>query len=489
MNIFKTFILLSLFISFLFSNVTTSIPKTSIKNEPFIFSFEVIGNDVEFPNINFIDGNIVDNISNSSSTTIINSNLTKKIKRVYSFYPNDDFVFPSFKFIIDGKEILTEEQSIKLVDAKKTKSKFFDFSIKTNKDEVFEGENLLLTIVFKYSKNLQVLDLKLKESSLENFWFKNIDNSKQYEDSEFIIHELKYILFPQKNGELIINAFNIDVKHIDSNSRSFFSNGIVNQRVYSNALKIKVNKLPFNLDLIGEYQISSEVDKLIVEKNEPVSYKLTIKGNGNFDDIKDIKLNIPNVTIYENKPIIETKYEDGKYKGIYTKVFSLVSDKSFDIPSVKLKYYDLNLKKEFENSTKIFSIKVNDNSTSTEVLKLEKLPINVEKKEIVKVIDKSSIKSKILYFSFGIIFTLLMLGLYFYVINSRKNRKLDDIPLVRKVKLSKNKEELLKSLCVYINLNKDLDKLIFKIEEVDNINLLKKEIVKLLKQIDLKVNK
>ena len=97
--------------------------------------------------------------------------------------------------------------------------------------------------------------------------------------------------------------------------------------------------------MIGDFNISASVNKIDIKQGESVSLKLEISGVGNFDDIEDIKLDIPNATVYDNKPDVKTKYSDLGYEGTYTKVFSIIPESSITIPSIKLKYFDKKNKK------------------------------------------------------------------------------------------------------------------------------------------------
>ena len=108
MKIFKFISLFFLFVSTLFADVKLYLPShTLVKNEAFIFVLEAYGNDITFPNISLIDGQIVQEVASSNSTNIINGNITKQIKKTYSFYPTKDFILPSFETIIDGKSYKT----------------------------------------------------------------------------------------------------------------------------------------------------------------------------------------------------------------------------------------------------------------------------------------------------------------------------------------------------------------------------------------------
>lgn len=157
------------------------------------------------------------------------------------------------------------------------------------------------------------------------------------------------------------------------------------------------------------------------------------------------------------------------------------------IPSIKLSYFDKNKKEVVTKQSDNFNIKVIDN-TQTAIIKekLEKKISSEPSKQIIKVVEKSSIKDNILYFSLGIITMSLILSLYFYVIKQKENKKFNQKPIIKKVKACKTKDELLKTLCVFLKQDPKLDELIFKIEKQNDISSIKKELIKLLKEIDIK---
>ena len=487
MKIFKFIGLFFLFVSPLFGNVKLYLPSnTIVKNEAFVFVLEAYGNDITFPNISLIDGQSVQEIASSNATNIINGKVTKKIKKTYSFYPTKDFILPSFETLIDGKNYKTNEEKITIQKALKTQSNIFDFNIKTNNSDLYIGENFILTMVFKYKKDVDILDLTFDKPNFENFWYKQIDNSKKYEDGDFTVFEIKFLMFALKKGIQKIEPLGINAQIMDNNSYSVFSS-TRNKKIYSNELEFDIKSLPDNINLIGNFDISASVDKLIVKKGEAVSFKLNIKGKGNIDDLPDIKLPIDDVTIYENKPLVRTQTSNNEYSGEWEKVYSIIANKSFTIPSIKIDYFDKNLSKTISKQTDIFNIEVLDEEIKKEVVleKAEDIALPIETpKEIIKVVEKISTLDRIIYFFLGVVFSLLIISLYYYVITSRREKQ-EDKPLVKKVKESKTKEELLKILAVYLKIDAKLDLLIFELEKTQDIDSLKKEIIKILKELKL----
>lgn len=480
------FILILLNIS-LFANVILKSPDIFIKGEPFIFEYEAVGSSIEFPEIKSIDGYLVESIGSSRSLQIINGNYDEKIAKRFKLLPQNDFTIPSFIFKIDGKELKSQEKKISAKTITKTTSDNFDLTLKASKNELYTGEELLVKLIFKYKKDLQITNLGFEKPHFNNFWYKRLDNSsKRYEENNYIVQELDFLLFPQKSGELTISSLRVDVQMIDSNSSGnfgFFTMAPKVVKVYSNELKFNVKDLPELVNYIGDFEIDASVDKIKIKQGESISYRLNIKGVGNFDDIQDIKLNIANATIYDNKPEINTKYTINGYEGVYSKVYSIVPGTSLEIPSISFKYFSKKDKKIVEKKTKSFKIEVEEKSINKVILEKPTIEKSVHEKVIIKK-EKSS-SDRIIFFILGVITTLLIIGLYTYARLQKDKKSKNETPLIKLVKKSKDKSELMKVLVPFIKKDKDLDNLIFECQSSKDFKVLKKETLELLK--DLKI--
>lgn len=483
---FRYILLLNILLVSLFANVKITAPNSFLKDELYIFSIEVNGSNIVFPKIDNIDGNVVNEIGSSSSTNIINGRISKSIRKNYSLLASKEFTIPSLEFEVDGKSFFTKEKKVLQQKVEKTKSNIFDLTIKANKNELFVGEDFILTLIFKYRKDAQITDLNLSKPSFDGFWYKQLEESKKYEENNFVVQELNYLLFPLQSGSLKIEPLFINASLVDFNRNfnSFFSTPTKQYKIYSNALNLNIKALPMNIDLIGDFTVEASIDKNSIKNGEAISYKVKIAGSGNIEDIKDIKLSLDNATIYENKAKIKATYINGKYKGTYDKTFSIIPSKTLVIPPIELKYFDENKNEIITKRTKSFNIYV-ENQIEKQNIVLEKKKESKEVKK-VEVIKESSFIEKVIYFLLGIVFSVLILCLYLYVINQRKKKEFIEQPLVKKIKKSKNKEELLKVLVVYLNMDKKLDKLIFDLEKSDNIESIKKEVIKLLKSLNFK---
>lgn len=486
MKQFKFLIILIIVHISLLANVIVKAPNSFLKGESFIFKLEAVGSSIDFPKIEKIDGYIVEDFGTSRSLQIINGNYKEKYSRTYKIVPTNDFIMPSFTFLIDGKEVKTIEKKITAQKITKTSSSNFDLTLKPSKTSLYVGEELVVKLVFKHKKGLQITNLGFEQPHFENFWYKKIKNTNsRYENNGFIIQELEFLLFPQKSGELTIDSLRVDVQLVDTSSSSgtfgFFSSVPKIVKVYSNQLKFDIKKLPEDITLIGEFDIKTNIDKTKVKQGESVSFKIDINGVGNFDDIEDIKLNIDETTIYDNKPEVRTKYGEKGYEGIYSKVYSIVPNKSIEIPSISFKYFSKKENKIIEKKTKSYKIIVEDIVNKKNVLEKAEKKIETKKEIIIK--KESSLEEKLTFFILGIIATLLIIGLYTYVKILKSKKREDEIPLIKLVKKVKDKQELMKVLIPYIKSNSTLDDLIYQCESEKDFKVLKKEIILLLKEI------
>jgi len=484
-------LLLSILLSIkLFASVRLKSQDFFIKGETFIFKYEVSGSSVKFPKIDKIDNYVVQNLGTSSSIEVINGNRREKISKTYEIVPQNDFIIPSFTFNIDGKNIKSEVKKVVAKKISKTISNNFNLSLKASKNDLYVGEDLLITLVFKYKKGLQISDLRFAQSHFENFWSKKIKNpSKMHEENGYIVQELKFLLFPQKSGKLTIDPLRVIVGLVNSQNSmgtfNFFSPTVKTKNIYSNPLSFNVKNLPQNVSLIGKFNISSTIDKNSINQGDSISYELKIEGFGNFDDIGELKLKVLDALVYDNKAVIKTKYTPNGYEGVYTKIFSIVPNNSTTIPKLSITYFDKVNKQIVTKETNSFRIEVKNAIKKQTVL--QKKVLESKPKTIIKHSVKNlTLEQKGIYFFLGIIITLLIITLFYvFKINKTSKTKKRDTPLVKQVKRVKSKQELIKLLAPLVKKDDKLDRLIFKCEGKKDLKDLKKEIIILLKDLKL----
>lgn len=483
----KLFFLFFVFLTTLFSQVNLILPSVMTRGEPLTFSLEVTGQNIKLPDMRQFSNMNIQEVSSSISKNYINGRSIEIIKKVYVIFPKESFLFPSLEVEVDGQISKTKEKKIEVIQPSKTKSDLFDFSLKASKNELYLGEKFLLTLVFKYKKDAKIFDLSFGEPNFENFYVEQLKDNKQYEENGFIVQHINFLMTPLKLGELKLDSMVVNAEVMNIDDGFSFSSGVTkNIKIYSNNLGFNVKTLPDNLKLIGDFNVETFIDKQVVKKGEAISYKIKIDGFGNLDDIPDLKLDLKNATIYENKPIINKYLNGDTYYGEYIKTFSIVPNDSFVLEPIVLDYFDKKEQKNISKSSKKYEIKVISeiNQTSSKLEKAEPKVV-VQKSEIKTIKDEISIFDRFLYFVLGIISSVFILGLYWYVKKQRLIKSSYEKPLIKKVLASKTKDELIKVLSIYVKLDKKLDELIFEVEKVENIKPIKKEIVNLLRELNL----
>ena len=475
-----------------FANVFVKSPNTFHEGDPLVFQIEATGIDIKFPNINSIDGFVVTKNGSSNSLTIVNGKRNQTISKTYKLFPNKTVTIPPFKILIDNKEFLTKEKRVNKIKAQKTKSKFIDFKIVVSDKELYVGEQTLFTLTFKYRRDLQIVDLGFTTPTFNDFWSKQINQPKKYMDGEFVVQELQYVIFPQKSGKITIPALKVDVSLVDSrnNNMSFFGPAVRIEKIYSNELTLNIKDLPNNAFLIGDFTINETVDEKVLNAGEALNFDIQIQGRGNIDDIPDFKLDIPSATIYDNKAVKTYDMINGKYGGTYKKSYSIVANEDIIIPSFSLQYFD-----KVNNKIKVLKTKEHKIKVLKSVKKESELfkqngavkENDSKVKEIVKVIETTD-NQKLLYFFFGVLSSSLLIGLSIYIFKLKAKESQIDLPLEKELRNTKSNSELLNILLSYINMDRDLDKMIYRLENEKTLNFkpIKKEILAIVRQKDIR---
>ena len=98
-------------------------------------------------------------------------------------------------------------------------------------------------------------------------------------------------------------------------------------------------------DLVGSFTLQREFSSPKVKAYEPFHLSISLKGEGNLQNIKAFDLNISGVRVFAQEPQKEFTLSKEGFLGSYTQKFAFVSDRNFTIPKIELGYFDLREKK------------------------------------------------------------------------------------------------------------------------------------------------
>lgn len=178
----------------------------------------------------------------------------------------------------------------------------------------FIGQQVILTN--KIYTKVPISNLMVKKvSSFQGFWSKNLmDNNRQYQQKTEIINGEEYIvavinkfaIFPQKTGKLIIDPTEMDCTvqlRVQTKKKrgydpfeDFFNDPFFNRNVKNIATVIKSNKVTINVKplpqmgkpkgfngAVGDFRLSSKIDRTDLSANDALTLTFTISGKGNLE--------------------------------------------------------------------------------------------------------------------------------------------------------------------------------------------------------------
>ncbi len=261
------------------------------------------------------------------------------------------------------------------------------------------GQQVILT--YKIYTKVPVSNLMVKKlSSFQGFWSKGLlDDKQQYKQTSEIINGKEYIvatinqfaIFPQKTGKLTIEPTEMEctVQLRVQNKRKrgndpfedffndpFFNRNVknINTIVNSNPITVNVKPLPQEgkpsnfSGSVGDFRISSRIDRTRLVANDALTLTYTISGKGNLELI-----NMPDIKF----PVDFESFDPKITSNIKTNPYGLSGKKKFEylaiprvggdfvIKPVILSYFNPADKKYHNISTEEYNIKVEKGSVSS----------------------------------------------------------------------------------------------------------------------------
>ena len=257
-----------------------------------------------------------------------------------------------------------------------------------DKQRAYIGEQV--TITYKLYTRLSIgqwQPSKVPES--QGFWSEDLEiptkvipTVENYEGKQYSVYLLKKAaVFPSQTGELSVTPLEMNIPVQIQKKRKpsgnsifddffndpFFGNAqTVNYDAKSNTLKINAVPLPENnkpesfKGAVGQFTITSELDKTTGKTNEPLSLKVNIFGSGNISLLSVPDLNLPaGMEKYDPKTSDQITRQ-GRISGKKSIEYLIVPRNAGrkEIPPVKFSYFDPAKKGYVTISTPPYTINV-----------------------------------------------------------------------------------------------------------------------------------
>ena len=353
-----------------------------------------------------------------------------------------------------------------------------------SKVKVHREEHLIATIKLFSRLNITRLE-NAKLPSFQGFITEELAippltslNRERINDQVYLTGVLKkYILYPQKSGEIKIDPFELDIfyqKPGNRRSRNMFDDffGAIDsegRKVISNSVTINVSDLPKNKPFsfsgaVGQIKLSASVDNSNVNTNDAVNLKVKISGNGNLKYINPLKIEFPSdFDVYDPKINDNIKYSESGAVGNKTFEYLMIPRHAgeFTIPSFSFSYFDTETDQYKTQKAGPFNIKVAKSEGDTMVtvstaftkedVKFLGMDIQFIKKDIkLKKTNQFIFGTRTFYMAyvFGILLFLII-----FLFRKKKMKESANIILVKNKKAKKFARKRLKKASGFMKQN------------------------------------
>lgn len=349
---------------------------------------------------------------------------------------------------------------------------------------VYRGEQIVATVKLYINPNINLGGFdEVNLPTYEGFYTQDIEIPQQinltrevYNDKIYQVGVLKKtILFPQQNGKITIEPFDLSLLIQQRvKPRSFFddffsSYRTVRAKITSSPTTVNVKNLPAEPDHfmggVGNFNITSSISSENVTTNDAVTLTVKINGTGNIRLIRNPELTLPtDFEIYDPRATDNVSASENGVSGTKTieYLFQPRFEGDYTIPGITFAYFNPKTNRYETKSTKAYLLQVEKGSeeqSATVVSSLRKEDVQLIGQDIrfIKT-DAPSLKA-VGYTFFGTIGFYSFYGgsallfLILFVVYRKKVRENANIAMVRNKKANRIATKRLKAAAGFIKQN------------------------------------
>ena len=451
------------------------------------------------------------NQSTSSSFQIINGRRSSSVTITYTYYlqatGEGEFTLAPAKVTVKGKEYQSNPVKINVIAAETSGQSgqasipgakpaeqpaeqtmdidvFDDLFVRlhTDRSSIYLGEHVIVTI--KLYTRLQIAQFGQTEMpDFDGFWTQEIEAPTQLnlvrENINGKIFNTglirKVIVFPQKTGEITISPFSLEtyirqqVRQPQSVFDDFFGSSYttVLKLLKSDPVSIEVKPLPSGAPAdfrgtVGNIGMKAEIDKLELQTNDALTYRITISGDGNIQ-LSDLpRLNFPpDFESYD--PRIETNVKNSQTGQTGSKSFEYLliprHAGKYRIPPVSLSYFDPRTKQYKSLRTEEFNLmvtKAEEEETVEVIAGRTKEDLRIIGSDILYIKDhpfklhrtEGGLFGSLLFYLLYLVSIVIFLGVL--LIRRSRIKRLQNVELLKNQRASKEARKRLKEASMHL---------------------------------------
>jgi hypothetical protein len=391
------------------------------------FSLNEQGDNLRLPDLSNFEVLMGPSTSTSSSTQIINGQVTSSVSYSYTYIlrakNEGTFEIRPATVEVDGTIYESNSLKIQVVKGKTPQQTREDnqaaegaadvgkedlfVRVVFSKSRVYRGEQLLATVKLYAEPNLPIQGFEeVNLPEYEGFYSQDIDMPQQisftrevYNDRIYKVGVLKKtLLFPQQNGTLSIKPFSLTcLVRQQIGPRSFFDDFFsgyrtARARITSEPVSLQVRDLPpapaeFT-GAVGDFSVSAKLSKSLVSTNDAVTLEVTVQGSGNIRLIRNPELVLPtDFEVYDPRSTENIRTTDQGMSG--TKIVEYLFQPRFEgdytIPGVRFSFFNPASGQFVTKSTPEFTLQVtkgDEEQSATVVSSLRKEDVQLIGRDI-----------------------------------------------------------------------------------------------------------
>ena len=256
--------------------------------------------------------------------------------------------------------------------------------VEMSKQNAFRGEQIVATVKLYVNPNIPIAGFdEVNLPTYEGFYTQDVEVPQQvnftrevFDNKIYQVGVLKKtILFPQQNGRLTIQPFNMSLLvQQQVKQRSFFDDFFnsfrtVKTTITSKPVTVNVKDLPQAppsfMGGVGNFSIASNISNQDVTTNDAVTLKVTITGSGNIRLVNTPKLQLPSdFEIYDPKTTDNVSVTGSGVSGTKTieYLFQPRFEGDYEIPAIPFTYFNPATGSYETKSTSAYQLRVKKGS-------------------------------------------------------------------------------------------------------------------------------
>lgn len=278
----------------------------------------------------FSDFTVVSGPARSSSTTIINGQVSGEMSYIYTLQPRRKgrLTIDRATILVGNQRLETTPITVEVVEgstAPASEDQEVFIRAEVNTAEAWVGQQIILDYTLYTTIQIENYNI-VEESDYQGFFAQDIRRYDSHlvrevvDGVQYVTKVIKRVaLFPQRAGQLTIDPLNVQLGALEEGQRRggfFFNRQLRRIPALTEPININVKALPTDAPVsftgaVGHFEVSARIDRRNFSTDDAISLRMMIKGDGDAKRIQAPEQQFPEgFEVYDPKALRENTYEN-----------------------------------------------------------------------------------------------------------------------------------------------------------------------------------